>query len=117
MRNIYTNGNSAATAAPSVINGRGLQHRNLDARQRASLGADILDGLAVMQSSIRQLARQLGVNERYIRLAQRLTPEKRRAILSGRDSTSFASLIRPPIGRRPLLKKRASFAAIERVLS
>jgi hypothetical protein len=42
------------------------------------------------------------VNEGYVRLARDLTPEKRKAILSGRDSTSFRRLLNPLTARRAL---------------
>jgi hypothetical protein len=81
-----TNENGAATAVPRVINGRGIARRHADKRRRAVLAADLADGRAVIQLSTRQLARLLGVSETYIRLAQQLSPEKRRAILAGRNS-------------------------------
>jgi hypothetical protein len=90
-----TNGNGAATTAPRVINGRGIAHRHVDKRRRAVLAADLADGRAVIQLSTRQLAGLLDVSETYIRTAQQLTPEKRRAILSGRDTTSFRRLTPP----------------------
>src|SRR5262245_24792982 len=99
---MYYHRNGVATAAPRVVSGRGITHRRLDKRQRAVLAADIFDGLAVLQPSARQLARQLGVNEGYVRLARDLTPEKRKAILSGRDSTSFRRLLNPLTARRAL---------------
>jgi hypothetical protein len=91
-----TNGNGAATAAPRVINGRGIAHRHADKRRRAILAADLADGHAVIQLSTRQLAHLLGVSETYIRLAQRFSPEKRRAILAGRNSIFNFWARRPP---------------------
>jgi hypothetical protein len=87
--------NGSVAVIQRVISGRGIAHRQLDKRQRACLGADVADGVAVLQLSIRQLARLLGVCEQYIRAAQQLSPHKRGAILSGQDTTSFAVLLTP----------------------
>ena len=94
MLNI-TNGNGSATAAPRVLNGRGISHRHPDKRRRAVLAAELADGRAIVQLSIVQLAELLGVSRTYIDTARRLTPGKRRAILSGQDSTSFQTLLSP----------------------
>jgi hypothetical protein len=124
------NGNGSATAAPRVLNGRGVGHRHPDKRRRAVLAAELADGRAVVQLSIAQLVRLLGVSRSYIEVARRLTPEKRRAILSGQDATSFATLsgsqaqrlTSAPINDDALIALARSvgperlFSAIERVL-
>jgi hypothetical protein len=92
-----TNGNGSATAAPRVLNGRGISHRHPDKRRRAVLAADLADGRAIVQLSTTQLVELLGVSRTYIEIARGLTPERRRAILSGQDSTSFRSLLSPPV--------------------
>jgi hypothetical protein len=130
MKNI-TNGNGSATAAPRVLNGRGISHRHPDKRRRAVLAAELADGRAVVQLSIAQLVELLGVSRTYIEVARRLTPEKRRAILSGQDDTSFAALFDPqtprlaspaPVNDDALVQLARSvgperlFSAIERVL-
>jgi hypothetical protein len=91
-----TNGNGSAIAPRRVLSGRGLTHRHLDKRQRAVLAADVIDGLVTVQLSAKQAAELLGVSVLYVTVAQRLTPEKRAAILKGWDSTSFATLLSPP---------------------
>jgi hypothetical protein len=94
MGNALNNGSAAVVQR--VISGRGIAHRQLDKRQRACLGADVADGVVVLQLSVRQLARLLGVCEPYIRAAQQLSPPKRKAILNGQDTTPFAGLLNPP---------------------
>jgi hypothetical protein len=91
-----TNGNGSAIAPRRVISGRGLAHRRLNARQRAVLAADVVDGIVAVQLSAKQVAQLLGVSAPYIALAQQFSPEKRAAILSGKDSTSFVGLLNPP---------------------
>jgi hypothetical protein len=78
---------------PKVITGRSLVHRQLDARQRAVVAADILDGLVRFCPSQTQLASLCGVSVVYIDLARKLTPGKREAILRGSDPQSFAELL------------------------
>jgi hypothetical protein len=89
---IITNGNGGATAVPRVLNGRGFARRHANKRQRAVLAAELADGRVVVQLSVTQLVELLGVSRSYIDLARKLSPEKRRAILAGRDSTSFGLL-------------------------
>jgi hypothetical protein len=101
MRMHITNGNGSATAAPRVLNGRGLAHRHANKRQRAVLAAELADGHAIVQLSIGQLAELLGVSRSYVDAARKLTPEKRRAILSGWDSVCFLS----PPDSRPVLPR------------
>jgi hypothetical protein len=129
MRNI-TNGNGSATAAPRVLDGRGIPHRHPDKRRRACLAAELADGRAIVQLSIAQLVDLFDVSRTYIDVARRLTPGKRRAILSGRDATSFAALSGPqaprlasaPVNDDALVQLARSvrperlFSAIERVL-
>jgi hypothetical protein len=130
MRTHITNGNGSATAAPRVLDGRGIANRHPDKRRRAVLAAELADGRAIIQLSLVQLTELLGVSRDYIRAARRLTPEKRRAILSGRDATSFAAFCGPtsprpalaPVNDAALIELARSvgpdrlFAAIERVL-
>jgi hypothetical protein len=68
----------------------------LNKRQRAVLAADIADGIVTVQLSAKQVAQLLGVSVPYITLAQQFTPEKRAAILGGKDDTSFVGLLNPP---------------------
>jgi hypothetical protein len=95
--------NGSATTAPRVLNGRGIAHRHPDKRRRAVLAAELADGRAIIQLSIGQLAELLGVSRTYIKVARKLTPEKRLAILSGRDNTSFRPLLTSPIPRLVLM--------------
>jgi hypothetical protein len=91
-------GNGATTPIPpttKVITGASLAHRQLDARQRAILVADVLDGLTVFTPSQKQFADIFGVSVPYIMAARKLSPGKRAAILRGWDSTSFAELVNP----------------------
>jgi hypothetical protein len=123
--------NGSATAAPRVLNGRGISHRHPDKRRRAVLAAELADGHAVIQPSIAQLVDLLGVSRAYIEVARKLTPERRRAILSGRDATSFATffgpqapcLISAPVNDDALVQlersvgpERRLFSATERLL-
>ena len=91
-----TNGNGSAIAARQVLSGRGLAHRRLNKRQRAVLAADVVDGLVTVQLTAKQVAQLLGVSAPYIALAQQFTPEKRAAIMSGKDDTSFVACSIPP---------------------
>jgi hypothetical protein len=124
MKNI-TNGNGSATAALTprsvpVLDGRGIANRHPDKRRRAVLAAELADGRAILQLSVIQLAELLDVSREYIRAARRLTPEKRRAILSGEDCTSFAALNGPSDEALIQLARSVGperlFSAIERVL-
>ena len=124
------NGTGSSTAPPRVLNGRGISHRHPDKRRRAVLAAELADGRAIVQLSIAQLVELLGVSRTYIEVARRLTPEKRWAILSGQDDTSFAALSGPqaprlasaPVNDDALVQLARSvgperlFSAIERVL-
>jgi hypothetical protein len=92
------NGNSGAvTILPptKTLVGRGLAHRHLDARQRACLAADVLDGTATFTPSAKQIADILNVSAPYVRAARRLPSNKRAAILRGWDSASFVGLVNP----------------------
>jgi hypothetical protein len=89
------NGSNGATGA-RPIRGRSLVHRRRDKRQLAALAADVLAGLAAFEPSRRQLSTSFGVSVTYIAAAARLTPEQRKAIIEGRDSTSFRTLLNPP---------------------
>jgi hypothetical protein len=82
------------TSPPRIISGRALAHRKLDARQKAAIAAEILNGEAAIRLTARQLATLLGVNLSYVAIAAQLTPGKREAIAKGKDETSFALLKR-----------------------
>jgi hypothetical protein len=88
-----TNGNGATARS---VQGRSLVHQRLDKRQLAAIAADILAGSAVFQPSARMLSTLLGVSVVYIGIAAQLSPEKRKAIIAGRNSTSFHALLNPP---------------------
>jgi hypothetical protein len=91
---IYSNGaGTAIPETPTVITGASLVHRHLNKRQRAVLAANVVDGLARFVPTNRQVADIFGVSQGYIDAARRLSPDKRKAILSGRDSTSFVDLL------------------------
>jgi hypothetical protein len=90
-----TSWNAPATT-PRVIDGRSLVHRRLDARQKAVLAADVVDGLATIRLTTKQLAEIFNVSVPYIALARELSPEKRSGIITGTDSTSFAGLLNAP---------------------
>lgn len=85
----YLNGNR-------VVKGHSLVHCKLDARQRAAIAAQILEGDVAIRLSTRQLAQLVGVSVPYVAAAKQLSPAKRQAIASGRDSMSFAALLKPP---------------------
>jgi hypothetical protein len=79
-----------------VITGASLVHRQLDARQKACLVADVLDGMVTFTPSAKQLADIFDVSVPYINVARRLSAGKRTAILRGRDPVSFTGLMNPP---------------------
>jgi hypothetical protein len=92
----YTNGSGTAILPPittRTITGASLSHRQLDARQKAVLAADVLNGTVAFSPSQKQLADLLGVSVTYIVAARKLSPSKRTAILKGWDPTSFADLV------------------------
>jgi hypothetical protein len=102
----HHNGNGGAfilPPTPKVIHGASLAHRHLNARQRAVLAADALDGLVRYVPTQNQTAAEFGVSVPYITAARRLSPDQRAAILQGSDSTSFAELIQPRQRRLKLL--------------
>jgi hypothetical protein len=103
------NGRGTATVLPptKTIVGRGLAHRHLDARQRACLAADVLDGAVQLDPSQKQLAEIFGISAPYIQVARKLSPGKRAAILRGWDPTSFADLVNPSRQLQPQLRLRA----------
>jgi hypothetical protein len=78
------------------LSGRGVVHRHLDKRQLACIGANVADGLTNLELSIAQLTAALKVSRGYIDLARTLSPEKRQAIIEGRDQTSFVGLLKAP---------------------
>ena len=76
----------------SRINGRALRHRKLDARQLACLGMQAKFGEKQANLSDRQIAEAFGVSVSYLAIAAALSSEKREAIASGADQTSFTLL-------------------------
>jgi hypothetical protein len=86
-----TNGSTIA-----ALSGCGLIHRHFDKRQLACIGADVKEGLITIKWSVAQLATVLNVNRVYIDLARTFSAEKRAAIISGRDMTSFVALLKAP---------------------
>jgi hypothetical protein len=90
-----TNGNSNATA-PKIIKGRGIANRHADKCQLAAMAASFLEHDDDFEPSARQLSQVFGVSLAYIAVARELSPETRKAIASGKDSTSFAVLLNPP---------------------
>jgi hypothetical protein len=79
-----------------VLSGRGLVHRRLDKRQLGCVGANAAEGQTRIDWSVAQLADALKVSRQYIDLARTLSPEKRQAIIDGRDDTSFVALLKAP---------------------
>jgi hypothetical protein len=99
MAALSQNGNGkAVTILPPTapaISGRSLVHRQLDKRQLACLAADVIEGLTTIDPTQSQVATLFGVSLAYIRVALRLDPGKRAAIVRGWDPTSFANLVKP----------------------
>ena len=89
------NGNGSATGRPRQ-SARSLLHQHLDKRQLAAKLAGVLEGDVDLIPTARQLAHWFGVNEGYIRVTRAMSPERRRAIASGKDSTSLAALLHVP---------------------
>ena len=89
------NGNGSATGRPRQ-SARSLLHQHLDKRQLAAKLAGVLEGDVDLIPTARQLAQWFGVNEGYIRVTRAMSPERRRAIASGKDSTSLAALLHAP---------------------
>jgi hypothetical protein len=93
---MYLIENSKASTKPPVICGRSLVHRHLDARRKAAVAAQILAGEVAITLSARQLAQLVGVSAPYIHAALQLSATKRQAIAEGKDTSSFAILLKPP---------------------
>jgi hypothetical protein len=77
------NGNGHAGRL-KVERGASLAKRKLSKSQRAVIGADILDGLAVYQPTRRAVAANLGVSSGYVARAQALSPDQRKMVREGR---------------------------------
>ena len=77
-----------------ILSGRGLVHRKLDKRQLACVAANAAQGQTKIDWSVAQLVAALKVSRAYVDLARTFSPEKRQAIIDGRDGTSFAALRR-----------------------
>jgi hypothetical protein len=88
------------TNGKTILSGRGLVHRDLDKRQLACVAANVVDGLTSIDWSIAQLAIALKVSRQYVDLARKLSPERRQAIIDGRDQMSFVNLLQA--AERPL---------------
>jgi hypothetical protein len=104
------NGNGSATGRPRQ-SARSLQHQHLDKRQLAAKLACVLEGDVELVPTARQLARWFGVNETYIRTVRAMSPEKRHAIASGKDSTSLSALVHA--SSLPLLPKPTANAKLD----
>jgi hypothetical protein len=98
-----------ASARPPRINGRAVAHQKLNARQRASLAAQVLLREKALDPSVRQIAEIFDVSVPYLMIAMGLSPTKREAIASGQDSTSFSGLT-PFAKARPVSVKAARHA-------
>jgi hypothetical protein len=83
----YLNGNTRATS----LDGRALRY--LDARQRACMGANILNGPGHLFTTT-LLANILHVSPAYIAAARKLSPLDRDGILSGLDKRSFSPFLK-----------------------
>ena len=90
-----TNANGSATGRPRQ-SALSLLRQHLDKRQLAAKLAGVLEGDVDLIPTASQLAQWFGVNEGYIRVTRAMSPERRRAIASGKDSTSLAALLRAP---------------------
>jgi hypothetical protein len=83
----YLNGNARATS----LDGRALRY--LDARQRACMGANILNEPGRLFTTT-LLANILHVSPAYIAVARKLSPLDRDGILSGLDKRSFSPFLK-----------------------
>jgi hypothetical protein len=99
------------TNSAVILSGQSLVHRDLDKRQLACVAADVRDGLAIIQPTTRQLSTILGVSVTYVQVAEKLSPEKRAAIIARRDSTSFSELLNPPERHHALPKPNGGGSA------
>jgi hypothetical protein len=105
------NGTILPPTPNKVITGVSLVHRKLSKTQLAVLAANVTDGLARYVPTNQQIAADFGVSVTYIDIARRLTPEKREAILKGRDTTSLAELM----PRRPALVPAPNCASVTNI--
>jgi hypothetical protein len=89
-----------------MLSRRGLD-RHFDKRQIACAAANVHIALASFKPSLRWLSFLFGVCEPYIALAIKLSPERRQAIIAGRDQTSFVTLLKAPERQLTLPKPEA----------
>jgi hypothetical protein len=81
----------------TVIDAHALPHLKLSKTERALLGADILDGITLLQNlTTTQVAAAVGVSPSYVQAARRLAPLARAAVEHG---------------QRPLVQPRATRTA------
>ena len=82
--------------------GHGLARHQYDKRQLACLAANVRVELAAFKPSVNWLSRLFGVCQPYIAAALKLSPERRQAIIEGRDKSSFVALLKAPERRLAL---------------
>jgi hypothetical protein len=79
---------------PRAVSGRTLAHCKLSPFQRGCVGADLATGeLAFELPTVTQAAYLARASRTYVRAATKLTPFKRRLIISGADHPLVANLI------------------------
>jgi hypothetical protein len=77
-----------------TISGRSLVHQHLNARQKAAIAADILDGADDVKPTAVQISRMVGVSVSYIAIARKWTAAKRAAIRNGAKFPKPAPLLK-----------------------
>jgi hypothetical protein len=89
--------NATTVGMRTVIDAHALPHLKLSKTERALLGADILDGITLLQNlTTTQVAAAVGVSPSYVQAARRLAPLERAAVEHG---------------QRPLIQPRATRTA------
>jgi hypothetical protein len=85
-----------ATSAIVTVTAADLarQAKTLTGTQCACLAVELHNKKVMVEPTLSELARILGVTPRYAQMAQTLLAEQREAILRNRDASSVASIIR-----------------------
>ncbi len=119
MLNTTKNGHGAMTVP--TIKGAGVGNRRATKSQRAALAAAILMGDVNFKFTVSQLALIIGVNPVYIWLAAQLPRAKRDAIATGKDKTSFSTMLKSPKAPKPVtdevLTNIVRVAGVDRILT
>jgi hypothetical protein len=88
---------STVKSLPREITGRNIAHKPRSAGQRAIIGAELLEGTAILiKPTLLQVSELVSVCAPYIRAAKVATPAERRLIASGAHKLYLPKIIELP---------------------